>query len=418
MGAGARQEFRFNREELMKRTVRTALAGAALLSALSFAGGAQAGLNSCSEIVLGTTISDTGTFSTLTDRWRQMTEVFFEEINKDGGIFLKSCNKKVPVKVVIYDDQSNPSTAVALFEKMATVDKVDLFIGPDWTSMGLPVPTVAERHQIPIVMSNVATQAAYTRGLKYMWGTPYPIVPLWSKNYFEMLKTVNPKPQTIFFVTHDNPVMKAISSTWSAKAEAEGLKLVGNEVFPADLKDFSAIILKIRAAKPDIVYIASFDNASTALVQQMRQQRIKAMDVHHTMLTGALARQTGKDVEGMSGELAWYPGVKGDYSDFAERVLGRVKIDMFESIFTMGRFVSYLVMVQAIEKAGAVDREKVREALFKGTFKAPPGNVVFDETGFATTNGAFTIQMQNGKVNVVWPQNVATGKVIWPAPTW
>jgi hypothetical protein len=47
-------------------------------------------------------------------------------------------------------------------------------------------------------------------------------------------------------------------------------------------------------------------------------------------------------------------------------------------------------MVQAIERAGAVDREKVREALTKGTFKAPTGDVVFDENGFPTTNGAFT----------------------------
>lgn len=331
---------------------------------------------------------------------------------------VKSCNKKLPVKIVIYDDQSNPSTAVSLYEKMATVDNVDFFVGPDWTSMGLPVPTVSEKHKIPLVAANVATPAAYQRGFKYMWGTPYPVVPLWSERYFDMLDKVNPKPKTIFFVTHDNPVMKAIADVWSKKAEGKGLKIVGSEVFPADMKDFSAIVLKIRAARPDIVYIASFDNVSSPLMQQMRQQRIKAMDVHHTMLTGALARQVGKDVEGVSGELAWYPGIKGPYSDLVTRVLQRAKVDMFETIFSMGRLGAYLVMVQAIERAGAVDREKVREALTKGTFQAPPGDIVFDDKGFATTNGAFTIQMQNGKVVVVWPETAATGKLVWPAPSW
>jgi ABC-type branched-subunit amino acid transport system substrate-binding protein len=150
----------------------------------------------------------------------------------------------------------------------------------------------------------------------------------------------------------------------------------------------------------------------------MRQQRIKALDVHHTMLTGALARQTGSDVEGMTGELAWYPGIGGDYSDLVGRVLKRANVDMFESIFTMGRLSSYLVMVQAIERAGAVDREKGREALTKGDFKAPPGDVIFDETGFATTNGAYTIQMQSGKVQVIWPADRATAKPVWPSPTW
>jgi len=142
------------------------------------------------------------------------------------------------------------------------------------------------------------------------------------------------------------------------------------------------------------------------------------MDVHHTMMTGALARQVGmQDVEGITGELPWYPGIKGDYSDLAERVLKRADIDMFQTIFTMGRFASYLVMVQAIEKAGAVDREKVREALYKGTFKAPPGPITFDETGFPD-NGAFTLQMQNGKVVIVWPPDLAIGKLAWPSPSW
>ena len=385
----------------------------------AFATPAAAKIGSCADpIVLGTTLSETGPFSTLTDKWRPMTEIFFEEINKEGGIFVKTCNKKLPVNVVIYDDQSTPATAVSLYEKMASVDNVDFFVGPDWTSLGLPVPTVSERHQIPLVAANVATKAAYERGFKYMWGTPYPVVPLWSERYFDMLTKMEPKPKTIFFITHDNPVMKAITDTWTKKAESIGLKIVGREVFPADTKDFSSIVLKVRAAKPDIVYIASFDNVSGPLVQQMRQQRIKALDVHHTMLTGALARQTGSDVEGMTGELAWYPGIGGDYSDLVGRVLKRANVDMFESIFTMGRLSSYLVMVQAIERAGAVDREKVREALTKGDFKAPPGDVVFDETGFATTNGAYTIQMQSGKVQVIWPADRATAKPVWPSPTW
>jgi ABC-type branched-subunit amino acid transport system substrate-binding protein len=90
---------------------------------------------------------------------------------------------------------------------------------------------------------------------------------------------------------------------------------------------------------------------------------------------------------------------------------------MFESIFTMGRISAYLTMVQAIEKAGAVDRDKVKDALTNGTFKAPPGPVEFDENGFPKSNGAFTIQMQSGKVNVVWPAGQA-GKVAWPSPSW
>lgn len=400
----------------MKTNLLKKLAGAAL--AVVAAAPVAAKLNSCDgPIVFGTTVSETGPFSTLADRWRKMTEVFAEEVNKAGGVMVKSCNKKLPIQFVIYDDQSVPATALQLYEKMATVDKVDFFVGPDWSSLGGPVPPIADRYQIPMVMANVATPALYDRGLKYIWGTPFPVVPNWSTRYFDMISKVNPKPQSIYFVTHDNPVMKGITATWSKKAEEQGLKVLGNETFSPELKDFTALIAKVRAAKADIVYVSSYDNASVPLVQQMRQLRVRAMDVHHTMLTGALHRQVGKDIEGMTGELSWYPGIKGAYSELVETVMKRSDVTMFDYIWTLGRLTAYLTMIQGIEKAGVVDREKVREALFKSTVKSPAGDVSFDERGFPNT-GAFTVQMQSGKVQVVWPPEVATGKLIWPSPSW
>jgi len=396
------------------------IAGVALaaLAMTLLATPASAKIGSCTDpIVFGTTLSETGPFSTLAGRWRKMTEVFAEEVNKTGGIMVKGCGKKLPLKFVIYDDQSVPATAVALYEKMATVDNVDFFVGPDWSSLGGPVPPVADKHKIPMVMANVATPSVYDRGLKYIWGTPFPVVPRWSERYFDMIAQVSPKPQSIYFVTHDNPVMKGITATWSKKAEAQGLKVLGNETFSPELKDFTALIAKVRAAKADIVYISSFDNASVPLVQQMRQLKVRAMDVHHTMLTGSLAQQVGADIEGMTGELSWYPGIKGAYSDLVETVMKRSDVTMFDYIWTLGRLTSYLTMIQGIEKAGVVDREKVKEALFKATVKSPAGDVTFDERGFPDT-GAFTVQMQNGKVVVVWPPEVATGKVAWPSPTW
>lgn len=398
----------------MKTFAFTTLTTVAMLAAAP----ASAKLKSCDgPIVLGTTISETGPFSTLAARWRKMTEVFAEEVNKTGGVAVKACNKKLPVQFVIYDDQSVPATAVQLYEKMATVDKVDFFVGPDWSSIGGPVPPIADKYQIPMVMANVATPALYDRGLKYIWGTPFPVVPKWSARYFDMIGKVSPKPQSIFFITHDNPVMKGITAVWSKKAEEAGLKVLGNEMFGAELKDFTALIAKVRAAKADIVYISSYDNASVPLVQQMRQLKVRAMDVHHTMLTGALQRQVGQDLEGMTGELSWYPGVKGAYSDLVETVMQRSNVTMFDYIWTLGRLTSYLAMIQGIEKAGEVDREKVKAALFKSTIKSPAGDVTFDERGFPDT-GAFTVQMQGGKVQVVWPPEVATGKLQWPSPTW
>lgn len=387
-------------------------------AAAAYSSAANAKIGSCEEpIVFGTTISETGPFSTLTTNWRAMTEAFANEVNQRGGVEVKACGKKLPLKFVIYDDQSNPSTAVRLYERLASVDDVDFFVGPDWTSIGMAVSSVSERHKIPAAMANVGARAVFERGMKYSWGNAYPSAPRWSEQYFDMLTKMSPRPKSIFFITHDNPVTKEITKLMTKQAEAAELKVLGDELFPGDLKNFSAIVLKVKAAKPDIIYISSFDNPSVPLIQQMRQQSVKAMDVHHAMLSGSLQKQVGEGMEGVTGELAWHPSVGGTHADLWARTLETSKVDIFDAIWSVGRLAAYDVLVQAIERAGELDREKVRQVLYKGTFKIPPGDITYDETGFPNVS-AFTTQLQHGKIEFIWPAERATAEVIWPSPSW
>lgn len=396
------------------------LAAASVLSVLALASvtaPAQAKLNSCEgPIVFGTTISLTGPFSTLADRWGKMTDVFAEEFNKDGGVFVKSCNKKLPIKIIYYDDQSVPAQAVSLYEKMATVDKVDLFLGPDWSSHGFPVSQIFEKYKTPSVMSNVATPKVYQRGFKYIHGIALH-ARTWSKNYFDLVVKQNPKPKTVFWVIHDNLVTKTVQKIFKGYSAKVGIKTVGEETFAGTTKDFSGIILKMKAARPDIIYIASFDSVSIALLQQMRQLKVKALDVHHMMATGSLARQA--NLEGVTGEVYWLEQFKGPYHALATRVLGKAGINTFDYLWTGSRLSAYLVMIQAIERAGVVDRQKIADALnVKGaTWKHLGGEFKFDAGGLSDIT-AFTHQIQHGKPVLIAPPEIATGKIIWPSPSW
>ena len=283
----------------------------------------------------------------------------------------------------------------------------------------MPVSTVAEKHRIPIIGGNVATPAAFERGLKYFWSTPYPMTFNWDANYYDMLKNVDPKPKTMFWITQDNPVYKSVRDIWAKKYEEIGIKIVGDETFPNDLKDFSSIVLKVRSAKPDIIYINSFDNVATPLIQQLRQQRIKAMGIHFPIVSLELGRQTKAygGIEGITGVVGWIPGVKSEFADFMKTVLDKSGVNVLESATVMPRFTSYMLMIQAIEKAGAVDREKVREALFKGAFRGPTGPITFDEKGQPDTKTLVT-QNIDGQPVVVWPPDLSTGKLKWPSPSW
>ena len=399
----------------MLRTWSAIALGAMLLTGASAP--ASAKLNSCDgPIVIGTTISLTGINSTLAGRWDKLTDMFEQEFNKTGGVFVSSCNKKLPIKFVYYDDQSIAATAVSLYERLATVDNVDLFVGPDWSSHGFPVSQIFEKYKIPSVMSNVATPKVYESGFKYIAGIALD-ARTWSKNYFEMLPKLDPRPASIYWVVQDNLVTKAVADTNAAMAEKAGLKTVGSEVFAGATKNFQGLILKIKAARPDIIYLSSFDAVSVPLLQQMRQLQVQAMDVHHIMASGSLARQA--NIEGVTGEIYWHEGVAGPYSELAKEVLKQADIRIFDYLWTSGRMDAYLVMMQAIERAGAVDREKVAAELRKpgAVWKRPGGEFTFDGGGLSQIV-AITHQIQKGEPVVVYPADQATGKLTWPSPSW
>ena len=147
------------------------------------------------------------------------------------------------------------------------------------------------------------------------------------------------------------------------------------------------------------------------LVQQMRQLQVKAMDVHHIMANGSLARQA--DLEGVTGEIYWHEGVSAAPMRISPaRCSSRPTSSIFDYLWTIGRMDAYLVMLQAIERAGAVDREKVAAELRKpgAVWKRPGGEFKFNDGGLSQIV-AYTHQMQKGEPVVVWPADQATGKI-------
>lgn len=394
-------------------------ASAALLAFSVGAGIASAKEGSCTDpVVFGTTISATGQFSVNADRWVKMTQVFEQEINNDGGIKLAGCGgKSVPLKFVIYDDQSVPATAVNLTEKLITEDKVDVIVGPDWTPIGFAVSPIPEKHKVPEVMGNATALRIYDRGFKYLFGAATPSVLVWSDPYFDLLAKQSARPRSIFFVVQDNLFTKDIVTYASKRAEETGIKVVGNEIFPADAKDFTAIVLRLKAANPDVIYISSFDGPALPLINQMKQLHVTARSVHSVYTTGNMIKAAGKNMEGITGVAQWIPGVKTPYSDLIAKVLKESDVDWRDYLWTVGRLNAYILMLQAVEKAGVVDREKIREALATQTFKSPVGDVKFDGNGYAKMRG-FVTQVQDGNIVAVGPEESVTGRMKYPSPGW
>src|ERR1019366_1715525 len=118
-----------------------------LLLPFGFAGGAHA-QTVPSEIKIGSLYASSGTFASISMPVYYSLKMWVDRTNTDGGVFVKPYNKKVPIKLISYDDQSSTATAATLYNQLITQDKVDLLVadsGSVLTSVAVPI---AKEHKM------------------------------------------------------------------------------------------------------------------------------------------------------------------------------------------------------------------------------------------------------------------------------
>ena len=266
-------------------------------------------------------------------------------------------------------------------------------------------------------MSNVATPKVYQSGFKYIAGMALDAA-TWSKNYFDMLEHMNPKPKSVFWIVQDNLVTKAVHETNMQYAEKAGLKTVGTEGFAGTTQNFSGIDPEDQGGAArhhlHLVVRCGFGAAAAADAPAPGQGHGRASH-HGERFAGPAGRPRGRhrrDLLARRYQAGRTPSLRAPSS--------RPPTSRSSTISgPMGRMDSYLVMMQAIERAGAVDREKVAAELHKpgATWKRAGGEFKFNEGGLSQIV-SYTHQMQKGEPVVVWPKEQATGKMIWPSPSW
>jgi len=179
-------------------------------------------------------------------------------VNAQGGIYVKAYDKKLPVKFIIYDDKSEPAESAKFYERLATVDKVHLLLGPFNSHITKAAVTVADKYKIPMVMAEANDATIFEQRYKYSVNQ-VDLADTESYGYLELLQAEG-KVQSIAFVAEDTLHSTGALRGGAKKARELGLKVVAEEIAPPDTKDFTAVILKLKQADPDVVYVEAFPN--------------------------------------------------------------------------------------------------------------------------------------------------------------
>lgn len=339
-------------------------------------------------------------------------------VNEEGGVLIKEYNAKLPVALVIYDDESSADKSVELYEKLAAVDKVHVFLGPSTSPISMRVSTVAQRLRIPMLGVEANDTALFARGFEWFAGV-LELGYWWSEHYFNMIKAMNErgttKYRTVAVLASDTPHTKDVGTGAVAYAKKAGLEVLSYESVPFRTTDFSAIITKWKSLDPDMIFLSLWPPEINAFIKQSQELGLKPRDLHSRFIGKALKEAVGEKLaEGITGET--YMAYK--FLDArGKKIFERLGVDPYDLPWSAIKYVGMEALVKILEKAGSLDRAKIM-----ATVKAPDlvlpviyGTLRFHwnyKEGDRVLNGFGTqkphvAQFRGGKLQVIWPPAIA-----------
>jgi branched-chain amino acid transport system substrate-binding protein len=315
-------------------------------------------------------------------------ELWVEEVNKNGGIYVKEYGKKLPVELKRYDDKSDIGTMTNLLEKLILEDKVD-FVFPPWGTAWL------------FAAAPIANKYGYI-----LIGGPGGALKLkeLSLPYF-------------FQVLHGVEYGEAFVPDF--KKRKIDVKMVKS--YPDGIKDLSPLIKEAKAANVDGFVSACYPPGGMLLTGQLLELGINFNALFLTVLPfspNVYRDNFGTNVvEGVMGGGAWNaksgPGAKDLVDKFKARF--GVEPDYWGGLYYWSSLQHFQ---QAIEKAGTLDQKKIRDVMAKEKFDTALGPFWYDENRYFVNHPGEIGQWQKGVFEVIDPGKKRTAPPEYPKPEW
>jgi len=388
----------------------TSKAPAALAVALALAVGGVVPATAQGPIRIGASLSLTGTYAKLGKNQHEGYQLCEKDLNAKGGLLGRR------VQFVVYDDQSMPATAVRLYEKLITEDKVDAIMGPYSSPVTEAAVNVTEKYKKVMVAPLAATTSIFKKGRKYIFMVISP-----AEVYLEGLVDMAVKRglKTVAVVNEDTLFSKAAAAGAVETAKKKGLQVVFAEAYPKGNTDFSALLTKVKAANPDVLAAATYFDDAVALTRQMKELNVNPK-MFGVTVGGDLPEfydTLKQNAEYIYGATQWehtlpYPG-NPEYFEAYKKDFGHEP-----SYHSTAGYAGCLIYAEAVKRANSLDADKVREQLLKLEMRTPFGDYKVEADGFQVAHKMVTFQWQKEKKVTVWPDELAQGKPLFPTPPW
>jgi len=414
-----------------KRHSAACLGAATFALAISLAGSTGASAQSGEPIRIGYSMALTGGLGPNGQSALLAQKIWEEETNAKGGLLGR------PVKLIYYDDQTNPSTVPGIYTKLLDVDKVDLIIGGYGTNMLAPaMPVVMQRKKVFIGLLGLGVNSEFNYPNYFVMipSGPDPKASF-TKGFIDIAMAQNPKPQTIAIVAADAEFAVNASDGARTNAKAAGLNIVYDKRYPPSTTDFAPIVRAIQATNPDLVIICSYPPDSVGMVRAVNEIGFKPKMIGGAMVglqNTSIKTQLGPLLNGWVNYDFWipvpkmlFPGVAELMKKYQERAQA-AGVDRLGYYMAPQAYAQLQVLQQAIEATKSLDDQKLADYIRSSTFKTVLGDVKFGKGGEWAQARVLQVQFQNIQLFeiaqftniatqvVVDPPDFASGKVIYP----
>jgi branched-chain amino acid transport system substrate-binding protein len=358
-------------------------------------------------------------------------KIWEEETNAKGGLLGR------PVKLVYYDDQSQPSTVPGIYTKLIDVDKADLVLGGYATNMVAPaMPVIIQKKKtfISLFALDVNAEFKYPNYFAVLPTGPK-TKPSFTDGFFQIAMQQSPKPATLALTAEDAEFSRNACEGARENAKEFGVKIVYDRSFPPGTTDFSPIVRAVQAANPDLVIVCSYPLSSVGMVLAINEANFKPKMIGGAMVglqATVFKSKLGPKLNGIVNYETWVPSEKmmAPAAEFFKAYQARAGGEGVDPLgyYLGGWGYAYIsVLGEAIAGTKSVDDAKIADYIRKTTFKTIMGEWSYGPGGEWTKSGMMQVQYHDIKEGagletwrgmsyqtVLTPPELKTGEVIYP----
>ena len=390
------------------------------------------------EIKLGTLYASTGRFASLSMPLHYGLKLWIDQKNAEGGVYVKAFDKKIPLKLIAYDDQSSTATAATLYSQLITQDKVDILAadyGAPLTSVAVPI---ARDHKMLLIDQTGLDASFFTSDNPYIVLIDEPVYRVWPKPLADFLthdgRGLGIKRVAILYATNDFTGALANALRKFIKDSNSGLEIVFDQGVPTETSNYTAVLNNIHAADPDAVIELGAEEDDIVFLHNVHDSGVKfkfLFCIYPTVHTELFEKLVGnKAVDYVFGyvtasQISHEPNFGMSLKEYSAAWHKKYADLQLEFNFnSVAGYTTGVVLEKALATATSLDQLELRKAILSlsGQLKTIDGEFELDPaTGAQVGELSALGQLVPGdndhlKLVTVWPPDVANGKPIYPRP--